>query len=196
MAKENNVLWAGVVLAAMAVIGVLFSGFSAAHANPIDMNVVQSAAATTTLVYMTPGTATTTIAYDSFNGDSNGSDSAVLLTQFTASSTSSILGIRLEYSQGVTGVDCVASPTVCDWYADNLNALATTSSTNTITTSGTFSWTFASTSQAAAAVSATNNIGLKATIIPVPTRYVRAIYTITGANGAVWKSIVAKKQQP
>lgn len=156
-----------------------------AHANPLrSVPAASTADATTTIPFMTPGTGTTTTAvFDSFaNGANAYPDRAALLTQFTASSTSSILGIRLEYSQ-----DNI------DWYSDNLNSNATTSFANSITSASTFTWTFASTTPGAGAVGNTNRSS-KVIFINVPTRYIRAVYTITGANGGVWGSIIPQRQ--
>lgn len=142
-----------------------------ANASAPDFNVVNTAAATTTVAYITPGTATTTLTYDSLFA---ASDQAVLLTQFAASSTSSVLNITMQYSQD--GID---------WYGDNL--LVSTNSTSTpaksIQIGNTYTWT--------AAVTATTS---KAIFIPTPTRYTRVQYSMTGAAGAVWGSMVAKKQ--
>lgn len=138
-----------------------------------DFNVVSTAAATTTVAYITPGTATTTLTYDSLF---TASDQAVLFTQFAASSTSSVLNITAQYSQD--GID---------WYGDNL--LVSTNSTSTpaksIQIGNTYTWLAAGTATTS-----------KAVFIPTPTRYTRVQYSMTGANGAVWGSMVAKKQQP
>lgn len=167
------------------VFATLFLVAPKAHANPLRYVAPASTAeATTTVALMTPGTATTTTAvFDSFAAGANAyPDRAALLTQFTASSTNSILGIRLEYSQ-----DNI------DWYADNLNENATTSAVNSINTASSFSWTFASTTPAAGAIGNTNRSS-KVIFINVPTRYIRAVYTITGGNGGVWGSIIPQRQ--
>lgn len=174
------------VVAGIAMVAsALFFFVPKAHANPLrPVTAASTADATTTVSYMTPGLATTTTAvFDSFASGANAyPDRAALLTQFTASSTASILGIRLEYSQ-----DNI------DWYADNLNELATTSWSNPIATPSSFTWTFASTTPGAGAVTNTNRSN-KVIFIEVPTRYIRAVYTITGGNGGVWGSILPQRQ--
>ena len=169
---RNDLVGVGIVTVVAIIASILFT-FSQVHANSPDFNQSSTAAATTTIVYMTPGTGTTTLAYDSLD---NGSDSAVLLTQFTASSTSATLAIRLQYSQN--GID---------WYDDNLlsSTNSTTTAVKTVNVANSYAW-------AAAAAGA----NLKAIDVPTPTRYVRAIYSVTGANAGVWASLVAKKQQP
>lgn len=159
---------------AIVAVGLLIFGYTLrAHASAPDFNQTSTAAATTTLSYIGIGTGTTTLAYDSMF---TGSDSAVLLTQFTASSTSSVLNIGVEYSQD--GID---------WYSDDLltSLNSTTTPIKSIQVANTYSWTAAGTARTSKAIE-----------IPTPTRYMRATYSMTGAAGAVWGSIVSKKQQP
>lgn len=134
----------------------------------------QQALATSTPVYMTAGAATTTIQFDTGRGTAQGSDSAVLLTQFTASSTSSKLQIAFQYSQD--GVD---------WYDSNLNNQATTTATQDISVTQNFLWSAAASGRL-----------LKAVVVNVPTKYVRALISVPvgAANGAVWAEFVAKQQ--
>lgn len=181
MAKRSNILGVIAVIAASLLLLGLF-GVSAKAAAP-DFNQVSTAAATSTLSYMGVGTATTTLVYDSMY---TGSDSAVLLTQLTASSSSTVLNTTVEYAQNNT-IDCVATPTACDWYADNLleSYNSTTSPVKAIQVANSYSWTAVSSTRAS-----------KAIVIPTPTRYTRVTYSLTGAAGGVWGSIVAKKQQP
>jgi hypothetical protein len=156
----------------------------------------QTATATTTLAYMTPGTATTSIVYDSniLARPNIAIDKAILLTQLNASSTLTVLNTNLEYSMGVSGVDCTATPTACDWYQDNTYEYGLSTSTQPlyIATANSYRWAFASSSQGMLAP--TRDRGLKAVTIPLWARYVRATYTLTGANGAVWGQIVPARQ--
>lgn len=172
MAKRSNLGWVSGILLAAALLLSIF-GFSIAEAASVDFNVVNTAPATTTLSYMTPGTATTTLTYDTLF---NGSDSAVLLTQFTASSTSSVLNMNVQYSQD--GID---------WYADDLidSINSTTTPNKSIQVVNTYSW-----------IALGTTVANRAITIPTPTRYTRVQYSITGAAGAIWGSMVAKKQQP
>ncbi len=162
--------------------------------------------ATTSITYMTGGTATTTIYWDAgFNGASaQGSESAIALVQFTASSTSSTLQVYQEFSQGVPGVNCVSTPTACDWYQMTptaLNGYATTTADvgYNLSTVPLFSWKFASSTIGQIAQISTNNLDTRAITIQTPTRYTRLNFVlkpITNGNGAVWADIVAKKQNP
>lgn len=155
-----------------------------AHANPSQFVRAQTAPATTTLTYLTPGTATTTLA---INGVSNTAfDSAVVNFCLTASSTSSTINMGTEYSQdGQT------------WYADEITVRATTTpATLSATVPNTFSYTYASTTPGGAATSATSNTGCKTVPLLTPEKYARVFFTVpVGAtNGAVWAEIVAKQQ--
>lgn len=165
--KRNS--WLLAILIGFAMVGVLMFAYQA-KANPSDFNVVKSAVATTTQVYIASGGNATTSAYDSFNGDPNASNSGVLFLQFTASSTSSVLGVTFQYSQD--GID---------WYGDDTGA-ATSTNINLVNT---YSWTAAGTATTS-----------KVITMPTPTRFVRAVYTMTGAAGGVWSSFVVKKETP
>lgn len=171
MARKNNIVIAGVLTLA-ALLSVSLFGLTT-HAAAPDFNSVSTAAATTSLTYITPGTATTTLTYDSLF---TGSDQAVLLTQLTASSTSSVLNITAQYSQD--GID---------WYGDNLIESVNSTSTpaKSIQVGNTYTWLAASTA-----------LTSKAIFIPTPTRFTRIQYSMTGAAGGVWGQMVAKKQQP
>lgn len=190
---------------------LLFGGMvfaSPSYFSPGVTTVTSNSTATTSPGFMTPGTATTTSnVYDAYaDNTGNKADAAVLLTQFTASSTSSVLNITIEYAQG-NGVDCVSNPNGCDWYQNNLGnfgglniASTSTSVNNTINVVPvqTFTWTFASTTTGGAAVTGPINRVGKAILIPTPARYTRAVYScgIGGTNCAVYGHIVPTKQQP
>ncbi len=159
----------------------------------------KSAVATTTVNFMTPGTATTTVVYDSYNQNGTNqpvgyvpttSDGATLLVQQTASSTTSILGWKYEYSQD--GLD---------WYGDAIvnYGNATTTQVQSLAVNNSYTWNFASsTSCDNTAVLLTNNRGCKAVNVQTPTRYVRAVFFIpTGAsNAGVYAQFVPRKQNP
>lgn len=150
-----------------------------AYASAADLN-QSNAIATTTVTYLVAAGASTTEVYDSYGGgvgEPNASDNAVLFTQFAASSTSSVLAIQLQYSQNAI-----------DWYSDNLlqgGINSTTTPTYNLGTSNSYVWTAAGTATTS-----------KVLTVPTPVRYVRAVYSVTGANAAVYKVIIAKKQQP
>lgn len=179
----------------------LLAGIGVASANPSYFAPrAQTAVATTTPTYMTPGTGTTTTpVYDSYSiagtqetssqttQTINTTDSAELLIQFTASSTSSKLLMNLEYS--VDGVD---------WYQDtstNVQGYATTTLPIPIGNVPQYTWNFASSTLGQLAPTNTNR-DTRAVSIPVPTRYVRAVFTCTGAGCGVWAQFIPKKQTP
>lgn len=182
------------ILASLTAVALLALPMGTAYANPLQTTSAPvTATATTTLTFMTPGTATTTLTYDSNqvlgtnqrnDGNTYSTDSAVLLTQLNASTTSTVLKVGIEYSND--GID---------WYADNLQTItnATTSQALIVTTANSFTWTFASTTPNGGAVGNTNT-SYKAVIIPTPTRFVRVFYSVTGANAAVWGTIIPRKQ--
>lgn len=184
--NKSNYLFAGLIIGALtALCG--FGFYYTASANPSSFLPASStASATSSVVYMTPGAATTTIYHDAYtNGQPRATDSAVLLTQMTASSTSATLGIKVEYAAETPGVNCTTDPTACDWYEDNLLASqnSTSSPVKSIQIANSYSWT-------AAATTRTN----KAIEVSTPTRYTRTIYSLSGANAAIWGQIVPKRQ--
>lgn len=190
----------------MAIGGFVYA--SPGYFSPGVTNMASNSLATTTPAFMTPGTATsTTNVYDAYSdGTGNKADVAVLLTQFSASSTNSTLNMNIEYSQG-NGNDCVNNPNSCDWYENNIGnfqglSIASTSNTinNTVSVVNlqNFSWKFASSSVGGAGVATNNNRVGKAIMIPTPTRYARVVYScaIGGTNCTVYGQIVPNKQQP
>ena len=129
--------------------------------------VTTGSAASTSPAYMTPGTG--------------------MLIQFTASSTNSVLGIAVEYSQD--GVD---------WYRNYVldpNQVGTTTAPSILSTPFSTTWKFASSSLGGANVAANSNYSTAAIMIPTPFRYTRVVFSITGANGAVWAQLVPIKEQ-
>lgn len=161
--------------------------------------------ASTTLVFMTPGTATTTLYWDSglFGASAQGSESAVILAQVTGSSTAANIQIFQEYSQGVPGnssVNCVATPTACDWYQSSVTALNNYATTTAdvgynIGAVSKFNWSV-STSSPFGQVAPFTNVDTRAITVQTPARYSRFIFTLRGANAGLWASLVAKKQNP
>lgn len=171
--------------------GALLFGAQIAFANPsFFAPFAKTSTATSSPAYLTAGTATSTIVYDSFNlngtnqsapSDPLAADTAVLAVQFTASSTASILGIAIERSDD--GVD---------WYQDNLSTFATTSPQASLQVPMTYSWGFSS-STINGVLNTSSRVG-KVITVPTPTRYTRAVLTMTGAAGAVWAEWIPKKQ--
>lgn len=151
-----------------------------------------SSLSTTSISYMTPGTATTTATCDTTKANlgTDTLDKAYLALQVTASSTG-LTNFRFEYSED--GID---------WYGDNLyeeTGLSTTTASNIIWDSNyhTHSIQFASSTSACADNSISNN-NRNCFLIPVPTptRYVRAVFTVPigSTNSGVWASFIGKAE--
>ncbi len=191
MTLKKTYAFLGILLALFVTAFLLFSKV---EANPLAYaTTVQTAAATTSPAYLTPGVATSTLVYDSYAARPTGADKIALQVQAIGSSTASVYNISYEYTNGAPGLDCVGSPTSCDWYKDNTFVVSTSSAANqAVATPNSFSWTFASSTQGGAA--ATDNRALKTFIVPTVVRYTRVIFSITGANGSVWAQIVPAKQ--
>lgn len=168
-------------------------GATIAHANPsFFAPQAVSATATSTLTYIIPGTATTTIVYDAYNlngtnqsspSDSVAADGVTLAVQLTASSTNTALAINLEYSQ-----DNI------DWYQSELSTQATTTPVQNVTIAQSYLWAFASTTPGMGAPAGTRQ--MKVISVQTPVRYVRAVFTIPvgSTNGAIWAAFIPKKQ--
>ncbi len=193
----------------VAIVLFIFVVVNKVHANPSQILDKPSAVSTSTITFMTPGTATTTQAFDTQAGGITPADSAALAVQFTASSTTSILGYRFEYTQGNpsnASIDCssAVNQSNCDWYSDNLGFTITNASTTqsiVSTVPNTYTWTFSSsTSMCDSSTNlALNNRGCKIVSVPTPTRYVRVVFflassTLGGTNGAVWSDWIPKRQ--
>lgn len=184
-----NLKYTAVITLILAIV-MMFS-VSFVQANPSffirQNNGVSTTATSTMLGYLTPGTATTTIYFDSqANGNPYGAESAILALQLTGSTTpvagstvaTTTYKIGIEYAQA--GENCITSPTSCDWYSDS--SFATTTTLGWQTEKGVL---VASTTPTKIFVD-----------IPTPTRYTRTIISIPAGstNGAVWAEFVAKKE--
>lgn len=163
----------GGILAMILAVAAIFVATSV-HANPLFfVPTTQFSAATTSPAYLSVGGTSTTTSFDSYaTGQPLAINKGVLLIQNTASSTSSVLGIAVQYSQ-----DNI------DWYQDNL-PIATTTALSNISTANTYTWTAQGTA-----------VSLKAIALNFPTRYVRVVFTSTGAAGAVWWQFVPQREQ-
>lgn len=167
------------------------------YANPFYAGLdAKSATATSTQVYLTPGTATSTVIYDSYElygtnqtngGDTTIPDTVAILLQGAASSTATVVSVACEFSNNYTGGNG-------DWYQNEIYP-ATTTGAQSITTPLSFSFTYASTTVGGAAVLSNTNRFQKVVTCPAPTRFVRAVVSVTGANASIWTDIVPKKQR-
>ena len=180
-----------VVLVALVMIGVTV------HANPFYTGTkARSAAATSTLTYMTAGTGTSTSpVYDSYevNGtnQTNGGNltlpnSVALLVQGKASSTATAFNIQCEFADDLTNGG--------DWYQNEM--IASTSNPLAIAQPAAFLLNYASTTVGGGTVGNNNTFSILMEC-PAPLRYVRAVITLPpGArNGGIWASCVPKKQR-
>lgn len=154
---------------AAATLLLLFGGFALeVHANPSFFLTPN----TSPVSYLASTGQATTTALDSYVTTIQGFNSNALFIQFNASSTSSVLNTRFQYSyDGVT------------WYDDN--TLFASSSNFLIQAPLSYQWT-------AIAATTTNKV------IPVPVlaRYVRAVFTMSGAAGSVVYTWGPTKQNP
>lgn len=177
--------------------GALFLALpEGAHANPSYFSpqayITGLSSATGTPAYLIPGAATSTITMDTFYANSLGdyrkADSAVLLNQFTASSSLTLFRGDVEYSND--GID---------WYQDGgIGSLAfgTTTKPIDLTATPNFNFSYASTTAGLGAVSATQATTTRAVSIKTPTRFVRVIYylPIGSARGAIWATMIPVKE--
>lgn len=191
---RQSVSLAGVI-AAIVVLG--FLRINTASANPSQI-IASNTTATTTLSYMTTGTATTTYYMDAQDDGGSVADTAVFLLNFVGSSTASSINIAYEYAQDNSGLDCVNNPTKCEWYADVLNFpnATTTPSIAPLTATRVFSLPYASTT--VGGIGGTGNSrNTRILTVLTPSRYVRAVITmpLASLNGAVWGNFLRKRQQ-
>lgn len=194
------------VIATVILIAAATLGVGIVHANPSQfVTTVQTATASSSPVYMTPGTATSTVVYDTYQqstGNFYTVNAIELLTQLTASSTSSQINIAFEYSNGYSNgnaIDCTVLPAGCDWYQDtatNVQGYATSTLPFSLNQIPQYQWRFASSTIGQQAPGVLNNRDTRAVALKVPTRYVRVIYTcaIGGANCGVWGQFVPAKE--
>lgn len=173
------------------------------------------ATATTTIAWMTPGTATsTTIIYDSNQvrglnqsnqGNTWATDSAILKLQINASSTLTKFRIDLEYADGTeSDTNCATTPASCAWYRntlDNTMGYGTTTNPTSLNDPSYMTWQFASSTVGGVPPSTglngyngTNNRDTRIINVSTPTRYVRAVISVTGANGGIWGWFIPKKE--
>ena len=142
-------------------------------ANPYFFGIQNSTAvATTTVSQIVPGSATTTLVFDSnANGQQYIADTVSFLIQTTASSSAAVTNINFQFSQ-----DNI------DWYDYN-PLLGTATSTEQIQNPFVYQ---------IRALGTTRDNDLLT--IPVPTRYARAVISAVGTSSTVWASFIAKKQ--
>lgn len=178
-------------LVALATIALSAIGVGIAYANPSAFGpITQSSVATSSPVFMTPGTATSTITYDSLVGSKTQqykANSVGLAIQYTGSSTNSVLNVTPEYSQD--GVD---------WYSGSIidpNGITATSSPINLAFQNNLTMKFASSTVGGLGITLANSgIETRFVVIPTPARYTRVVFSETAANGAVWGEFVPVKE--
>lgn len=181
MTKTKSTLIFGV--AGAALLGCLFLGAMAltAKANALFFPVVtQSAAATSTQIFVAAGGSATSTPVDAFTSTNQGFDRMSFLIQSVASTTGATTTITFQYAIGIGGTNCATSPNACDWYSDELfssknGAVATTSTPVGIGTAISFTFPAANTATSSRILD-----------VPTPTRYVRAVITVAGAQSGFW----------
>lgn len=181
----------------VAVFVAIYSNVGKVLGNPSSLPIATNCVlggegtATTSPRYINAGNATSTLSCDSYTLSSNNivptaMSSAVLLLQYAGSSTSAILNTNIEFSN-----DNI------DWYQNNLlDYMSTTTPIASLNTTESMSWTFSSTTAGGGRISNSTATSTRAVSIPVPTRYVRAVFTVPigAAAGAVWAQIIPKKE--
>lgn len=180
---KNPLVWVLIGIITISIFATI------AKANPSLFTTNQTATATTTVTYITPGLATTTLSYDSnlLGGDSFASNGAALVVHFSGSSSASILNIDLQYSHDNINWYSIAGGSDID------NGIGSTSPSMTNPTVVT--WQFASSTQDKLTVTNGNSAtSTRLLNVDMPTRYVRAIFYMQTGNGAVWAQFIAQKQ--
>lgn len=162
------------LIAASVVTLSVFLVASFAHANPsFFLSPTSSATATTTVMQISANPAVSqTLVFDSnITGRPYAADTATLLVQATASSSSSIVNITYQYSYN--GID---------YFGDNLQ-LGSATTTQPVNVVNSSVWTPGTTATTS-----------RAFTMPVPTRFVKAIFSATTATSSLYVSIVPKQE--
>jgi len=193
--KTKSVALAGAALLGLSVLVMAGTAAASVYFAPGTT----TSAATSTPAFMTPGTATSTLTYNTYTGTNvatatpsgsvapTAATSVTLLGAFTGSSTVSTLKITPEYSQD--GID---------WY-QGYGILVKTS---TSTPNPTYAYSYvdsinvpyaSTTSNGSASTQAVDRFAIT---VPVPTKNIRFVVSLTGANGAFWGQVVPAKLNP
>lgn len=164
-----------------------------ASANPSQFCIDSTAAATTTVTYMKPGLATTTLQFNNCGGSppTDAIDSALAQIIFQASTTAPVLKARVEHSYN--GID---------WYPENdAMYVATTPVSLASTTVQTtpfhdYSFTLSTTTTDTAGTGAFNRVHVSLNV-NTPTPYNRIIISMPtgGGEGSLYLQVVGKKQR-
>jgi len=183
-----------IVGSAIAII-ILATALWLTQINTVFGNVAQvtpacrTATATTSVTYITAGTATTTLICDFYADGTNPTlaNGGMLKIQFMGSSTASTLDTYLEYSQDGE-----------DYYESAISDKASTSPTKSLGTVQAFSFTFASsTAGHIALANASSTRATRITKIDTPTRFVKAVFVmpVGSTPGAFWAEVQGIKER-
>lgn len=173
-----------IVATIMAILGTILP--ATAYANPSAFAPTkETAAATSTLVYMSPGAATTTLSYDSLSGDSTKVDSLTLAFQATASSTAPILNARLE-----------DSPNGIDWYPRAIGVGVPATTTSMSTPYNVLSFILSTTTDNGG--SGTSSRVHESFTVTAPMRWVRVVFSqpVGTTNLGLWAQMIPVKETP
>ena len=172
------------------ILALVFGGWGMmAQANPSQFtkgDCATSTTATTTLAsYMTPGTGTSTLTCQMALTGQDAADSATLMFYFNASSTLSVLNMKVEYSNDGT-----------NWFENNMGDLTDVGTSTAAASIGavkSMTLQYASSTPGGANAALRNYIS-RIIEVKTPTPYVRVVFSATGANSAVWAQFLGKKQ--
>lgn len=185
-----------VLAASLLVASYMFTRIANANPDQITDSYFGSAAATTsasTVFLNAISAATTTNTTDTQADGGLPAKSATLLVALTGSSSSAFLNISLEFSQNNL-----------DWYGDLVSVPFTATSSASLNTPQKFTLPAGTSTNSIGGNGGVGNTIYRAFTIAVPTRYVRAIFSIASStiqagsqgasNASVWSDIVAKKE--
>lgn len=137
---------------------------------------------TSTPVFMSPGTATTTVV---MNSQFTGYDEAALLIQLTSSTTATELRWIYQFSQDAK-----------DWYDESVENSTNATTTNVSMTPKVYRWVFASSTDIRGGTGIANTIARKLVMVPTPTQYTRVIFYIPIGlgNASLYTEAIPQKQ--
>lgn len=180
MTKAQKYISAMLGICLMAV-AVLVGVVRTAYASPQYVApTVQTNAATSSPQLLIVGTAgTSTLQYDSYTPLSTTANyiasKVALALQLQGSSTATVFTLNTEYSND--GID---------WYRNFV-----TGSTTSFASANSITWTNASTTLGGLTQPFLNKQML---LLTAPTRFVREVVSVTGANGSVWMQMIPVKE--
>lgn len=161
-----------IITGMLAVLSLGVSALTASANSSFVYTQTSTATATSSKITLNVGS-TTSIVTDSYSaGVPRLNNTAVVLLQFTASSSASVVNVSVSYSQD--GVD---------YYQDNVN-VSTTTAIRSLTTANSYSLSG----------NATASTTLSAFQIALPTRYAKVTFTGATANSSIWATILPQRE--